>query len=162
MNRMSRRKISRNPWPAAIIGFFTVFITLAILFIVFAVRQRADLVRVDYYEDEIRYQRQIDRLQRTRPVQSEVEVAYDAARRCLQVTLPPAHAEARASGRIHLYRPSDAGLDRDFELKAPASGPYRVDAANLKAGLWRVRLSWNANGEEYYFDQSIIVGSGKS
>ena len=159
---MSRCNASRNPWPAAIIGFFAVFISLAILFIVFAVRQRVDLVRADYYEDEMSYQRQIDRLQRTRPVQSEVGIAYDAVRQRLEVTLPPAHAEARVSGSIHLYRPSDAGLDREMELTAEASGSYLVGVANLKAGLWRVRLHWNANGEEYFFDQSIIVSANKS
>ncbi len=49
-------------WPG---GFFILFGGYIAGFIVFASRQKMDLVRNDYYDQEIRYQQQIDRVQRT-------------------------------------------------------------------------------------------------
>lgn len=146
---------SRNPWPIAIVSFFAVFITFIAVFIGFASRQRMDLVRANYYEDEILYQEQIDRLKRTQPIRSEVMIAYDSAQECFKVTLP---VSSSVAGRLHLYRPSNATLDREFELAVKPDGTQQIKVKNLSAGLWKVRLNWKANDQEYYFDQSVVIG----
>lgn len=149
----------RNPWPFALIGFFAVFITFMAVFIGFAVRQRTDLVRADYYEDEILYQRQIDRLNRTHPLRSGVAIAYDPATQRIRLALPVSGSQKHVTGRIHLYRPSNAGLDREFELAIKADGSQTVETKNLSEGLWKIRLTWQSNGEEYFFDQSLVISS---
>ena len=53
----SHPKKSLNPWPYAVIGFFVVFISLIVIFIVFSLGQEIQLVRPDYYEEEIRGRR---------------------------------------------------------------------------------------------------------
>jgi len=140
-------------------AFFALFIMFIVAFIVFATRQKIDLVRHDYYEEEVRFQQQLDRLTRTRPVHAEVAVAYDAGHQQITLTLPAAHAHRPATGQIHFYRPSDAGLDRDIELAVNFDGIQEVDAQKLRAGLWKVRVFWNVDGQEYFFDQPIVVGA---
>src|SRR5947207_839195 len=67
--RSTMTKPRRNPWPIAIIAYFAVFISFIVTFIVWASHQRVDLVRADYYEAEIKFQQQIDRVERSRPVE---------------------------------------------------------------------------------------------
>jgi len=148
---------SRNPWPIAIVAYFAVFISFIVTFIVFATRQHVDLVRNDYYEEEIRFQDQLDRVRRTRQLNGNVAVTYNAEQRCILLNLPAAQA-IQTTGRIHLYRPSDANLDRDVLLALDAQGVQRLDAANLRDGLWKVRIQWAVDGQEYYFDQRVVVG----
>ena len=73
--------IRRNPWPYAIIGWFLIFGSAMAAWVVVAVRNDPDLVRADYYEHEIGYQKHIDRLNRTAAFSGEVSVAYEASLR---------------------------------------------------------------------------------
>lgn len=148
----------RNPWPYAIIGWFVLFGTAMAAWVVVAVRNDMDLVRADYYEQEILHQRQIDRQARTLPVQSQVKVTYDTAQQTIAITLPLAHA-AQAQGKINFYRPADAKLDRELKLTLNADGAQTVSTQPLRPGLWKVRVQWTVNGEEFYFDQTVVIAA---
>jgi hypothetical protein len=152
---------ARSPWPYAIIGWFALFGTAMAAWVVVAIRNDVQLVRPDYYEQEILHQRQIDRQARTLPVQSQIKVAYDAAQQTIAISLPIAHA-AQAQGKITFYRPADAKLDRELKLALNASGEQTVSAQPLQPGLWKVRVQWTVRGEEFYFDQTVVIGSPRS
>ncbi|MBU6402156.1 MAG: FixH family protein [Verrucomicrobia bacterium] len=146
-----------HPWPLAILAWFAGFSTFTAGFIIFAVGQKTDLVRPDYYDQEIRFQEQIDRLKATRPLRAQVTVSYDASRHCVHIHLPTAQAVRSISGRIRFYRPSDASLDRDVPLAVDSAGLQVVHVAEWRRGLWRVRLEWTVDGQGYYYDQAIVV-----
>lgn len=147
---------SRNPWPIAITGFFAVAILFIVTFIAFAMRQREDLVSADYYEREIRYQSQLDSMNRSQALAAQAVVTFEPAQQAIVITLPPAQTQG-AKGNIHLYRPSDARLDRNVPLALNAAGIQRLDAKDLRDGLWKVRVKWNVGGKEYFVDQPVIV-----
>ena len=158
----TEKPAGQNPWPIAIVALFVVFITFLVAFIVFAARQKVDLVSRDYYAEEIRFQQQMDRLKRTRPISAEIVVAYDPNRQSITLRLPEAQARRPVAGRIHLYRPSDSSLDRNVGLAVDSEGIQHVDARKLRSGLWKVRVEWRVDGEDFYFDQPIIVASRQS
>jgi nitrogen fixation protein FixH len=76
--------------------------------------------------------------------------------------LPPAQTASAITGTIELYRPSARALDRSFPLKVDANGLQSLDAASLVPGLWKVRVSWTADNQDYYLDQKVVVGAGTS
>jgi nitrogen fixation protein FixH len=158
---MSTTTPPRSFWPIGIAAFFVAAVTFLGIFITWSTRQREDLVADNYYENEVRYQEQLDRLNRTQTLATQIAVNYDAARRSIVIALPVAHAHG-VSGSIHLYRPSDARLDRDVPLAIDAEGLQRLDARRLLVGLWKVRVKWNVGGEEFFFDQPVVVTSGQS
>jgi len=151
---MSNPAPSRNLWPASIIGFFIVAVIFLGSFVVWAMRQREELVSADYYEREVRYQQQLDSLNRSHALAAQVVVTFDPAQQAIFITLPAAQG---ATGRVQLYRPSDARLDRELGLDLNADGVQRLDATKLLGGLWKVRVKWTANGQEYFLDQPVIV-----
>ena len=156
MNATSPPK--RSAWPYAIAGFFAIAVCAMTVFVTWAVRQDMDLVRPDYYEHEILFQKQIDTVNRTRPFARELAVAYDFERRTLLLRVPSAHVGAQFSGQAHFYRPSDARLDRRVDLKPANDGTQSINTAELAPGLWKVRLDWRANGDSFAFEQSIVIG----
>ncbi len=156
------KKILNNPWPYAITAWFVVFITGVVTWVTFAMRQQTDLVGNDYYEQEINYQQQLDRLNRTRLINAQLAVGYDTAQDAITITLPAAQASRATTGSIQLYRPSDAKLDHKFKLAANADGSQRLDARKLRPGLWKVRVEWTVDGQGYFFDQPVVVGSHQS
>jgi nitrogen fixation protein FixH len=156
---MTTASNSRNPWPIAIVTFFIVFAMFIATFIAWATHQREDLVAANYYENEVRYQQQLDRMNQTQPLAAQVAVRYDAAQHSIVITLPVAQTR-EAAGRIYLYRPSDARLDRDVQLAVNPEGVQHLNARGLRAGLWKVRVQWSANGKDYFVERSVLVAAG--
>jgi len=144
-------------WPYAITAWFVIFAAALAAWITFAVRQRTDLVRADYYEEEVRFQGQLDRLNRTAAIQSEVAVNHDAMKREITLLLPAGHLSPRPAGQIHFYRPSDAALDFQVPLAVDATGLQRIGTGALRGGLWKVRVQWSAAGHDYFFEQVIVA-----
>jgi nitrogen fixation protein FixH len=151
-----------DPWPVSIITFFAVAIIGLGSFVVFCSRHPADLVAADYYEQEIRYQGQMDSRQRAQEAGQPAAVSYDAAAGQITLSLPPRFARDLAQGKIQLYRPSAANQDRQIKLAPDGNGVQVIDASGLEPGLWKVRVSWTANQKDYYLDQKVVVGTRTS
>jgi len=149
--------IRRNPWPYAIIGWFLIFGSAMAVWVVVAVRNDPDLVRADYYEQEIGYQKHIDRLNRTAAVGGEVSVAYEASLNQVSLRLPLTHLVDHPAGTIHFYRPSNAKLDFELPLAPDAAGVQHISTDKLQGGLWKVRVRWTSAGQEYLHEQSLVL-----
>jgi nitrogen fixation protein FixH len=150
----------RNPWPIAIIAYFVVFISFIVGFVAFASRQKVDLVSANYYEDEVRFQQHLDRVERARSVPAKV--AYEPNRNAITIHLPIEHVLRLSSGSIRLYRPSNEKLDREIPLRLDNYGVQEIDARVLAPGLWKVRLNWKWGDQEYSCEQAIIAAPPRS
>jgi nitrogen fixation protein FixH len=146
----------------SIISFFALAILGSVIFVSFCLRHPVDLVAADYYEQEIRYQGQIDRIRQTQSLAASAAAKYDPQTRTITVSLPPDQAQGQASGTIHLYRPSTERQDRQIPLAPGTDGVQTIDARDLLPGLWKVRVSWTVGRQEYYLDQRIVVEHARS
>lgn len=158
-NPESKPRVGWNPWPISIIAFFSVAILGFAAFIVFCNLHSTDLVAADYYEQEVHYQGQMERLDHARQLGGAAAVTYDPASQCIVVTLPVAHAAGHPQGDIQLYRPSAAGLDRQLQLEVLSNGTQTINAQDLRPGLWKVRVSWKVGDQEYLIHQQVVVGA---
>lgn len=155
---MNAKKSSFNPWPVSIIVFFALAICGAVTFVIYCSRNHVDLVAADYYEQEVRYQDQIDRANRATSLQAPAKVDYNTDTKVITVLMPADHLSPSLKGWIQLYRPSAAILDQKLALAVDAAGKQTIDGRILTDGLWHVRVSWNLNGADYYFDQKVVIG----
>lgn len=149
---------NRSFWPYGIVCFFALALTFIISFIVWCCHQREDLVANNYYDDEIRYQQEIDRFKRTEPIASQIEVAYDAREHNIVIKVPSLSSQPPV-GQIHLYRPADERLDQQLSLTPDDKGIQHLNAKTLAPGLWKVRLEWSVNGQDYLFDRSVVIAN---
>jgi hypothetical protein len=154
---MNLQTIRTNPWPYAIIGWFLLFGSGMAAWVVVAVRNDPELVRADYYEQEIAYQKQIDRLNRTAAVQGKVSVSYESAQQQIALRLPAAHLGNKPVGSIRFYRPSNAKLDFEVPLALDGTGAQCIPTGKLQGGLWKVRVQWTSSGQEFFHDQSVVL-----
>jgi len=153
---------TRNLWPLGVTLTLVVFFAGTIGLVVMACSQRVDLVSPDYYERELKFQGRIDQVERTHRAASQASVAFDAAGKCITVSLPAGQAGRDVSGRIELYRPSAAGMDRAFKLAPDAKGVHRLNTSGLASGLWKVRVSWTFEQQDYFLDEKVVIGSKRS
>ncbi|MDB5241137.1 MAG: nitrogen fixation protein FixH [Spirosoma sp.] len=111
-------------------------------------RQHIDLVRDDYYQDEIAYQQHIDRLSRTAHLDQAPMLRIDSVQQELDLRLPSGWEQ----GTLTFYRPSNRQQDQCITLKP---GQQRVSIAQLSKGLWRAQLNWSASGLSYFHEQTF-------
>ncbi len=150
----------RNFWPLGIILACALFVTGLAVMVFIACTHSSELVSDNYYEQEVKYQTRLDQLNRTAQLNEQVKVAFDHGAKRISISLPTGPAAANASGRIQLYRPSAAGLDREVKLELDASGSQSVDATALEPGLWKIRIHWTAGQQEFFADKSVVVKRG--
>jgi len=150
-------KPPRNLWPLGIVTAFVFFTAGTIALIVIAVSNHTELVAADYYEQEIHFQGQMDRVSRAQRLPVKATAVYDDAQPAIKISLPRGHASAK--GDVFLYRPSTAGLDQRVELRLDSNGSQILDAAKLRPGLWKVKVLWTATGNDYAIEESVIVGA---
>jgi hypothetical protein len=148
-------KTDRNLWPLGVCVVFALFFLGMATFVVIAATHRDHLVSDNYYEQELKFQNQIDSAARTK--QSGAAIGYDAASGSVLIALPAAQLTQKISGTIELYRPSEAKLDREFLLEPKADGSQTLNVSKLAAGLWLARVKWNVGGENYFLEQKITI-----
>lgn len=154
----TKPKPSFNPWPASIIAFFAVAICGAASYAIFCARQNVELVAADYYEQEVHFQDRQDRSQRAAALPQPVTITFDATNGHIKISLSTGQPDAPTAGWIQLYRPAAAGQDQKLPLRLDDAGAQNINAKSLSAGLWHVRISWTANGTDYFCEQKVVVG----
>lgn len=153
----------RNLWPFGIILAFALFILGTTALIALACSGvKDDLVATDYYERDLRFQTRLDSLNRAQRLPDGASIAFDAGQQVIVITLPREHAARFTQGSVQLYRPSAAELDQQLELHPDNAGVQSLDAAQLRRGLWRVKVVWTVAGEEFAVERSVVVGTKNS
>ena len=123
--------------------------------VVIAATHREHLVNANYYEQELKFQNQIDAVARTQ--NTSATLSYDSKKCQVTVALDAAQLDKTLIGSVEFYRPSMPELDRQFPLELQADGTQMLDVSRLVAGLWRVRVRWNVGGQDYFLEQKITV-----
>jgi len=139
-------------WGKGILLTIIAFVAFIMTLVVISVRQDdIHLVAENYYEKEIKYQDQIDREVSASALDREVLV-YDGQEKAMILDLP-----VGAKGSLQLFRPSDARLDKNLPVEITSEGKTKVSLQDLKAGYWRVQLTWTENGVDFYEEKKITI-----
>ena len=118
--------------------------------------QKNDLVTKDYYDRQIKYQEQIDRIQRATDLSNPFRLDYEPGSRQLAVHFPERFLSEDVRGSITLYRPSDANLDRSIPIALDDNGIQIIETDRLAQGLWRVKINCAVDTLDYYHEEVVI------
>ena len=157
MNANPVTSSKRSAWPYAIAVYFAIAITGIACFTTWAVKQNMDLVRSDYYEQEILFQQHLDASARAKGLGANAAIHFDANAHALRVQVPTAHLAQTFSGKVSLYRPSDAKLDQCFELRPNPAGEQFLNMAQFAPGPWKARVEWTASDVAYVVESNLVI-----
>lgn len=139
-------------WGKGILLTIIVFVGFILTLVIISVRQDdIHLVTENYYEKELKYQDQIDRETSAAGLDREVLV-FDSQAKSMVLDLP-----VGAKGNLKLFRPSDERLDQELLLDISQEGKTTVPLEKLKAGYWKVQLTWTENGVDFYQEKQISL-----
>lgn len=144
-----------NLWPIGIIATFVLFVGSLACVVVIASTHRDSLVSNNYYEEELKFQNQIDAAARAQKMGASV--TQEMASGKVVIRLPVSQMKEELVGTIEFYRPSAAGMDHALKLAPTADGTQTINTANLASGPWTVRVNWTVAGQNYFIEQKLII-----
>lgn len=142
-------------WGTAIVIAFIGFIGFIMFFVV---RMSTDdkynheLVADDYYQQELEYQNDIDKVENAKALSEEI--SYTKTEEGLLLSFPKEIDQLKIEGKVFLIRPSNKQLD--FEIPISLSNHYLLIPDNrLLDGRWNIRIEWTDGKETYLYKSAL-------
>ncbi len=136
-------------WIVVAFVFFAFFIGALV---VVCVREDISLVSDDYYNDELVYQDQIERINNTKTLINKPEISKVGN----NLTVRFDQQFNIEKGEMKMFCPSNSKLDKDFVLSA-AGNIQQFDISTFEKGMYKAKLLWTMHGEEYYYEEIIYI-----
>ncbi len=142
-------------WPVGIAVIYGSFVILLLSALVVFNMNNIELVQDDYYADQVKYQEQIDRIARAKNLQKPVKIELQHEQQAVVLQFPEFFSPDSLEGSITFYRPSSRALDYTLPLNLDQNRQQKLTVANLAKGLWKIKVAWEADGKDYYQEQTI-------
>jgi nitrogen fixation protein FixH len=140
-------------WGKKVAALYIGFVLIVIGMVIFAMTKSTELVSSNYYEKEIKYQDQIDKVKKTAELSEQVKIENTGV--FLLIKYPPTYNLKDIKGNILFYRPSDEVKDFKLDLALDEGGMQKVVTNKFAKGIWKVQINWRMNGIEYY-NESVV------
>lgn len=145
----------RFTWGNAIFLVMTAFVLLMTSFMIRAASNQEELVAENYYEQEIAYQGEIDKLNTSGALSSPV--AMEVAEGSLVITFPDEVKGLPITGELYLQRPSDSRADAHIPITLDAAGRMVVPVNGRMKGAYNAVLDWKAGTVSYLSKDRIHI-----
>lgn len=143
-------------WGTKIVIAFIIFIIATLSVVIFFMSQKVDVVTENYYEKELKYQEQINRIARTKALKDTIKVIND--NKVIFVKFPNIpDRNAGDKNFILLYRPSDKTKDVKIPVVTDTNNTQSVSIERIEKGYWKIQINWTSSGSEYYHETSFNV-----
>ncbi len=140
-------------WGKGIIIVFILFVGGIGVMVYKSMTKNVDLVASNYYENELKYQDQINKINNSNSLKEPLKVEVTEGGLYLQY---PKEA-ADVTGEIAFYRPSDARGDFKLPVKPEVGGKQFVSTVSLKKGMWKVQVNWKSGGKDYFNEEKVMI-----
>jgi hypothetical protein len=141
-------------WGTGIAIVITLFVIAVGTFAWFAGTQKVNLVEKDYYPKELTYGEKMQRIANSEALEENIQITFDPE--YIFVRFPTFTHKDKPEGTIQLYRPSDYREDKFFPIQINDSGYQYLPKENLLMGKYTLKIEWEFESIEYYFEQSFL------
>ncbi|MCB0836407.1 MAG: FixH family protein [Bacteroidetes bacterium] len=141
-------------WGTKIAIFYGVFMVVMISLVVMSTQHKFSLVTDEYYEQALDYEDHIIQTRNSAELEVPLKIEFIAENKEVNLSFPQM---GTISGDIHLYRPSSQLMDQHVEINTDEAGLQTVSTRELKNGLWRIKVKWEAEGKTYFDEENIFI-----
>ena len=140
-------------WGKWIIVAFILFAGFIATLVTVCMRQDVSLVSREYYKEEIEYESQMDRIKNANELLQKpiIEKSGD------YVTIDFNRFKDVEQRQLRLFRPSDARMDKTYELRSSFGTKQTFPIDGLKKGMYRARMQWLMKGKEYFIETVVNI-----
>jgi hypothetical protein len=114
-----------------------------------------DLVEEEYYEAEIKYQTQIEKIKRTNQLSEKFEAKFND--NLIVLSFPKIFEFNKIKGNIKFYKPSDDLLDKNISIQLTENSEMSFATNKFASGLWKIKVNWEVEGVTYFNEEYLMV-----
>ena len=138
-------------WGWKIVFAFSLFGLFIGGMVVRSFQETIDLVSEDYYQQELGYQQQIDKMANSQALRVPLTFAQQPQQLVIQFP------NDGAQGEIQLFRPSDARDDRTISIALDSQQRQIITTEGLVKGHYKVKVDWISNDVAYFTEESVFI-----
>ena len=143
-------------WGTAIVIAFICFISFIMYFVISMSTNKKyehDLVVEDYYQQELKYQNDINKEENSKSLVTNVD--WQKTNDGIIINFPKELDINKIEGKVFLYRPSNKQLD--FEIPISLSNHnLLIPDKRLLDGRWNLKVDWEYNNVDYMYKTDIV------
>jgi len=141
-------------WGQSIVLFFAIFLSLAIGFIIFSLRQNNDLEAENYYEKGADYTHQMEINGRSAVYNDSIQMMNQNS----QIVARFSKSIDLMTDTMHInfFRPSDKRFDFEF-TSLLNSDSLAIDKSKLVKGRYKVKFQWFQNLISYQVEKEFFI-----
>ncbi len=136
-------------WGKSITLAFILFAFFILSIVYSMMQQRVDLVRDDYYKEELNYEKQIEKIKNAKNI--SIKMRYSPENQQITITLP----SAVKKGEVLFFRPSDKRMD--FKKHIEKGNLFSFDTADLTKGYWKIQVYWTDGRYDYFKEEEVYI-----
>lgn len=141
-------------WGYKIILLYCVFVAGILYMVIRSSAQTVDLVTTDYYEQELKYQDIINATNNANALSAKLNCSVNE--QALTIVFPKEMQAVQKNTSVWLYCIADKEKDIRQEVNT-SDGTVTIPLRSNNKGLHNVKVKWEANGKEYYFEEKISL-----
>jgi len=143
-------------WGHGISIFLVIFIIITVSGVVYISTNKAfdnELVSENYYEDELKFQDEIDKVNNAAKL--DTKLIYRTSKEGLLITFPSDFDYDKVTGIIKMNRPSKKILDFTVPIKLDENFQILIPAEKAIQGKWKLVIDWNVGDEKFMYKANI-------
>jgi len=142
-------------WGKKIALVYTGFVMMILTMVFMALQHKVELVTENYYEQELKFQEKIDKINRSNQLKNPLTVNFING--VLLVGFPRQVSDGSVRGTISVYSPVKKSNDRIYEITELQNFRQQIDLHGLPSGLYKIQIDWNADNVSYYNEKTINI-----
>lgn len=141
-------------WGTGIAIFYIAFVIVMVGMVVYSKTLDNSLVVENYYDEDLRFQEKIDKLENAARLEKDLEIAVtDKA----DILLSFPEAMQNISGTVVLYRADDKSKDLSYTISVNEDNQMLVPAKDIRGGRWTVKVDWQGDSQPFYKEKDILL-----
>jgi nitrogen fixation protein FixH len=141
-------------WGTGIFVFYCLFASVLFFSVYKSTQYDHSLVVDNYYEQDLAYQDQFDRIANSKALVQKVKIELQTPTKQVKLAFP-ADLSAPLTGKLLFYKANNKALDWELPLMTDGDNQMLVSIGQLPPGRWKLQIHWEAGGKAYY-DEKIL------
>ena len=142
-------------WGSGIAVVYILFLIGTLIMVMIFMNQDVSLESKDYYTKGIKYQDEIDKMERTKELPEQLDIRVEQS--LIILNFPKIFKSTELNGKIYCYRPSDDSKDFIINVETDSSSTQSIPTNNFLKGFWRLKIDWNGKGNSYLDEKIVMV-----
>jgi hypothetical protein len=140
-------------WGTGIFIVIIIFISVFAAFAIFSMSLDINLVSSDYYDKEVAYEFQIQKIKNTASLSEKVKIGQENQQ--LSFIFPKIIKGKKITAKVQMYCYTDRHQDLTFQIQPDSSFRAFMDCKILKKGRYAVKLDWKIDEKSYYQEKDF-------